>query len=152
MDISNEDAILNNIKIMRDCGYNWNAISRYYTKIMKEEYIRDHMYITYGLHGIMDDDDNMDSIYDTAACYGHLEILKFAHENGLQWSGDECACAAIYGNLDILYYLYENEAPYSIPWLGVDDKCKEFLDIYGDNWKHNEFLMGTYVKPAKNKP
>ena len=36
------------------------------------------------------------------AAYSHLEILKWARENGCPWNGDVCANAAREGRLDIL--------------------------------------------------
>ena len=39
---------------------------------------------------------------------GHLDCLKYAHENGCQQNEETCAYAALYGYLDCLKYLHEN--------------------------------------------
>jgi len=46
----------------------------------------------------------------TAARYGHLEILKYLHDNNCPW--DECACAAGSGHFEILEYLHNNSCPW----------------------------------------
>jgi hypothetical protein len=39
---------------------------------------------------------------------GHLEVLKYAHENGCPWSLWVCAYAAEGGHLEVLKYAHEN--------------------------------------------
>jgi len=44
--------------------------------------------------------------------YGHLDCLKYAHENGLlHWNADTCLNAAFNGHLDCLKYAVENGCP-----------------------------------------
>jgi len=38
---------------------------------------------------------------------GHLEILKYAHENGCAWDSTTCEAAEMCGNVDILKYVQE---------------------------------------------
>jgi hypothetical protein len=47
-----------------------------------------------------------------AAGNGHLDCLKYAHENGCIWDEDTCWQAAFSGNLDCLKYAIENNCPY----------------------------------------
>ena len=43
-----------------------------------------------------------------AALNGHLDCLKYAHENGCEWDEDTCSEAALNGHLDCLKYAHEN--------------------------------------------
>ena len=43
-----------------------------------------------------------------AAKNGHLECLKYAHENGCPWDGETCSNAAKNGHLECLKYAHEN--------------------------------------------
>jgi hypothetical protein len=45
---------------------------------------------------------------DMAAEKGHLECLKYVHENGCQWNSNTCAYAARNNHLECLKYLHEN--------------------------------------------
>ena len=49
------------------------------------------------------------SVCSDAACYGHLECLKYAHKNGCLWDRWVCHFAALNGHLDCLKYAHENE-------------------------------------------
>jgi len=42
---------------------------------------------------------------------GHIECLKYAHENGCPWDGT-CANASYYGHLECLKYAHENGCPW----------------------------------------
>lgn len=44
--------------------------------------------------------------------YGHLECLKYAHENGCEWDIWTCSGAAKDGHLDCLKYAHENGCPW----------------------------------------
>ncbi|CAB9512577.1 ankyrin repeat protein [Seminavis robusta] len=48
-----------------------------------------------------------------AAEGGHLEVLKYAHENGCPWDEGTCDEAATYGRLEILQYAHENGCPWN---------------------------------------
>ena len=48
----------------------------------------------------------------SAAGNGHLDCLKYAHENGCPWDENTCAKAAINGHLDCLKYAHENGCPW----------------------------------------
>ena len=43
-----------------------------------------------------------------AAKGGHLDVLKYLHENGCPWDEWTCAGAAVGGHLELLKYLHEN--------------------------------------------
>lgn len=43
-----------------------------------------------------------------AAMNGHLDCLKYAHENGCPWDSQTTALAAEYGHLDCLEYARKN--------------------------------------------
>ena len=43
-----------------------------------------------------------------AAENGHLNVLKWARENGCEWDSSTCKCAAQNGNLDVLKWAREN--------------------------------------------
>ena len=47
-----------------------------------------------------------------AAAGGHLEVLKYAHENGCPWDERTCYEAAGGGHLDVLKYLHEQGCPW----------------------------------------
>ena len=48
-----------------------------------------------------------------AASNGHLECLKYAHENGCCWDEDTCYKAAYNGHLECLKYAHENGCPWN---------------------------------------
>ena len=43
---------------------------------------------------------------------GHLDCLKYAHENGCQWNEDICSEVSKNGHLDCLKYAHENGCPW----------------------------------------
>ena len=62
---------------------------------------------------------------------GHLNCLKYAHENGCPWDKETCYWAAKYGRLNTLKYAYENGCPYDInDVLDIcnDSICKEYIE------------------------
>ncbi len=48
-----------------------------------------------------------------AAEYGHLDCLRYAHENGCHWDEVTCIRATNHGNLDCLRYAHENGCPWN---------------------------------------
>jgi choline dehydrogenase-like flavoprotein len=52
-----------------------------------------------------------------AAEKGHLECLKYAHENGCKWDNYTCSRSAEHGNLECLKYAHENGCEWD------DDTC-----------------------------
>ena len=46
------------------------------------------------------------------AARGHLECLKYAHENGCPWDEETCSDAARRGHLECLKYLHEKGCPW----------------------------------------
>ncbi len=46
-----------------------------------------------------------------AAEKGHLDCLRYAHENGCPWDEYTCRGAVENGRLDCLHYAYENGCP-----------------------------------------
>ena len=56
---------------------------------------------------------DMDSNLCTeAARKGHLEVLRWAHQNGCPWDGRTCARAAEGGHLEVLQWAHENGCPW----------------------------------------
>ena len=53
----------------------------------------------------------MKSTCSEAAFNGHLECLKYAHENGCPWTEYTCSHAAKNGHLECLRYAHENGCP-----------------------------------------
>jgi hypothetical protein len=53
----------------------------------------------------------MNNSADDAAKNGHLDCLKFAHENGCPWSENTTSYAARGGQLNCLKYSHENCCP-----------------------------------------
>merc|ERR1711977_205804 len=47
-----------------------------------------------------------------AAKGGHLEMLKYAHEKGCPWNKKTCFSAAAGGHLEVLKYAHENGCPW----------------------------------------
>ena len=47
-----------------------------------------------------------------AAFNGHLDVLKYLHENGCDWNQSVCCAAAIGGHLDVIKYLHLNGCPW----------------------------------------
>ena len=47
-----------------------------------------------------------------AASGGHLECLKYAHENGCPWDEETCSEAAYGGHLECLKYAHEKGCPW----------------------------------------
>ena len=68
-----------------------------------------------------------------AAQYGHLGVLKYAHENGCPWDERTCRAAARGGHLDVLKYARENGCPwdagtwYAVLVNPVGDSCRDWL-------------------------
>ena len=44
---------------------------------------------------------------------GHLEVLKYLHQNGCPWNEDACLEAAECGHFEILKYLLQNGCPWN---------------------------------------
>ncbi len=62
-----------------------------------------------------------DCPWDEATCRGatlggHLELLKYAHENGCPWNEVTCRAAAQGGHLDLLKYARANGCPCCAAW------------------------------------
>jgi hypothetical protein len=47
-----------------------------------------------------------------AARGGHLEVLKWARENGCPWDERTCECAAAQRHFDVLVWAHENGCPW----------------------------------------
>jgi len=56
---------------------------------------------------ILMEDCNVDFTY-AAVSFGHLDILKYLHENGCPWNEKSFELASLNGNLKCLQYLHEN--------------------------------------------
>jgi hypothetical protein len=49
-----------------------------------------------------------------AATFGHLQLLKWLHEQGCPWNDETLACAARFGNIVLLEWLYQKKAPMGV--------------------------------------
>ena len=49
-----------------------------------------------------------------AAEHGHLETLRWAHENGCDWDADTCFHAAAGGQLEVLQWLRAEGCPWDL--------------------------------------
>ena len=57
-------------------------------------------------------------IWNTSVCSGatlngHLEVLKWAREDGCPWNTSTCANAALNGHFEVLKWAYENGCPWN---------------------------------------
>ena len=66
---------------------------------------------------------------------GHLEVLKWARENGCQWNEWTCTNAAEGGHLDVLKWARENGCPWSEE---ADDDAMRIW-WYSDNYGNYDF-------------
>ena len=57
---------------------------------------------------IHSDDKPLKKLCNMAAKDGHLEVLKWARENGCEWNSNTCANAAENGHLEVLKWAREN--------------------------------------------
>ncbi|AGO84450.1 Ankyrin repeat domain containing protein [Pandoravirus salinus] len=55
-----------------------------------------------------------DVICTEAAAGGHVDALRYAHENGCPWDENTCANAAKEGHVDCLRYAHEHECPWDV--------------------------------------
>ena len=60
-----------------------------------------------------------------AALGGHLECLKYAHENGCPWDEKTCYVAALSGHLECLKYLHEKGCPWNEKTSSYYDKGRD---------------------------
>ena len=63
-------------------------------------------------------------IMETGAKVGSIEMIKYAHNYGIDWDETTYRYAAEYGQLVILMYLHENKCPW-------DEKSCQFASEYG---------------------
>ncbi len=52
------------------------------------------------------------SICSLASKNGHIECLKYFHENGYSWGTSTCSCASQNGHIECLKYAHENGCPW----------------------------------------
>ena len=71
-----------------------------------------------------------------AAIYGHLDCLRYAHENGCPPHKSVCVDAAIGGHLACLRYAHEN----GFPW---DEMTTKAASCLGDEWCWRYQLKGV---------
>ena len=60
---------------------------------------------------------------------GHLDVLKYAHDNGCPWSEITCAYAANGGHLNVLKYAREKGCPWN------KEQCLECAHVRGKEVK-----------------
>ena len=92
-----------------------------------------------------------------AAGNGHVECLKYAHENGCPWHPRTTRAAARYGRLECLMYIYEHCGDVAT-WENAnleekfDDFSKEIQDYINsvrEDWKAGLNRRGMRTKAAK---
>ena len=81
-----------------------------------------------------------------AAQKGHLECLKYAHENGCPWDEQTCAYAAQNGHLDCLKYAHENGCPWNMR--APHQLHSERNDERRGGAPFVTFLTGAQIDPA----
>jgi len=64
-----------------------------------------------------------------ASANGHLEVLKYLHENGCSWKEKSWKCcefASFYGHLEVLKYLHQNGCPLNdlSTWKWMSLECR----------------------------
>ena len=69
---------------------------------------------------------------ELAATNGHLECLKYAHENGCPWNSGTCKFAAENSHLECLKYAHENGCPYNKTELlkKCYINCKQYIKLH----------------------
>jgi hypothetical protein len=60
-----------------------------------------------------------------AARYGHLECLRYAHENGAPWHKETTYYVTQYGYLECLRYVYFRGCPWKID--DYDEQSKQYI-------------------------
>ena len=103
-------------------NYNFNEISKEY---LGRNLLDKHTYIDLQKYLILclddnasvnnfdfitkfDIDVNYDEICNYASSGGNLDCLKYAHENGCEWTSSTCCNATKNGHLECLQYAHEN--------------------------------------------
>ena len=76
---------------------------------------------------------------DKMAEKGHLNCLKYAHENGKRWFIETTLCAAKNGHLDCLKYAHENGCPWDRITIGMASEnghldCIKYAHENGCPW------------------
>ena len=85
-----------------------------------------------------------------AAENGHLECLRYAHENGAPWSSLTCMSAGKNGHLECLRYAHENGAPWD-EWTCVNAaqnghlECLRYAHEHGAPWGPQIMYAGGEV-------
>ena len=63
---------------------------------------------------------------------GHLEVLKYLHENGCPWGEYTCRSAAEGGHLEVLKYAHENGCPWDEgTCMFAHPRCRPYLIEHG---------------------
>ena len=83
-----------------------------------------------------------------AATNGHLECLKYLHENGCPWDERTFSTATLNGHLECLKYLHENGCPWdeSACNLAAENghlECLKYLHESGCSWDKWTFSTAT---------
>lgn len=89
-----------------------------YYQIMEEAALHGNLESMIYLHEVCQVQWNT-TVSNNAAVRGHLECLKYAHENGCPWGEKICSSAAQYGHLDCLKYAHENGCPWD-EWTTIE--------------------------------
>ena len=87
---------------------------------------------------------------DIAVENGHIDCLKYLHENGCSWSTETCNKAAENGHIDCLKYLHENGCPWSTE---TCNKAAQYGHLYCLKYLHQNgcpWSTETCTKAATN--
>ena len=98
--------------------------------------------------------DSLGMLANEAATNGHLDCLKYLHDNNGCWGNTTCAFAAANGHLDCLKYLHENSAPWDTDTArhaGANNniECLKYLHENGCPWDESVVTATIYSGAAK---
>ena len=89
------------------------------------------------------------STCERAAIGGHLNVLKYAHENGCPWDEETCRNAAWGGHLDVLKYAHENGCPWderTCLWAALRGHLNVLKYAHENGCPWNEWTCGVAAR------
>lgn len=101
--------------------------------------------------------ENTNKVCSTAARYGHLDCLMYAHSQGCEWNDSTCTWAAMYGHLDCLRYAHENGCGWNATtcsWAATAGQlvCLRYANMHGcawDEWTCTHAAQGGHLECLK---
>ena len=97
--------------------------------------------------------DNPQTACRQSATNGHLECLRYAHEQGSPWDEETCRLASQNGHLECLRYAHENGAPWDertcceASYYGMYE-CLRYAHEHGCPWDENTCTYACYCYDA----